>query len=52
MEKFIVKEVCGDYAIIKDASGEEVNISVFLLPEGICEGEEIFSPAPLQYERC
>ncbi len=51
MEKFIVTKVVGDYAVITGENGETVDISVFLLPEGICEGEMIVSPAPLQYER-
>ncbi|MFI3129582.1 MAG: hypothetical protein R3Y18_05895 [Bacillota bacterium] len=51
MEKFVVIKVVGDYAVIADEKGETVDISVFLLPEGICEGETIVSPAPLQYER-
>ncbi len=51
MEKFTVVKVMGDYAVIADENGAEVDISVFLLPDGICEGETIVSPAPLQYER-
>ena len=49
-KKYVVKEVCGDYAILLDETQEQVNISTFLLPRDIVEGDVLVSTIPFQYE--
>ena len=49
-KKYIVKEICGDYAIILDENQIEINISTFLLPSDIIEGDRLISTIPFQYE--
>lgn len=52
MEKFyVVKDILGDYAIIESQQGESINISTFLLPENIEEGDVLVSTMPMQYEK-
>ena len=33
-----VKEICGDYAILKSDAGEERQTAIFLLPDGLQDG--------------
>ena len=49
-KKYVVKEICGDYAIIVDENQVEINISTFLLPSDIVEGDGLISTIPFQYE--
>ena len=51
-EIFIVKEVCGDYAIITSTkTNQDVDISVFLLPPNLMVGDKLKPKNILEYER-
>ena len=43
MEFYVtVKEICGDYAILVSDEGEERQTAIFLLPDGIKDGDRLY----------
>lgn len=53
MKLYTVTALNGDYAVLTDTAGETVEITVFLLPENLQEGETLacenfcyFRPTP------
>lgn len=48
---YIVKEICGDYAILVDENGENFDISVFLLPHDLMVGDRLKCVNMLEYQK-
>ena len=36
-----VLEICGDYALLRSDAGEERQMAIFLLPDGITDGSRL-----------
>lgn len=49
--QYIVREICGDYAVIEDEVGSRINISVFLLPFDLIVGDKLQNVGLFQYEK-
>lgn len=38
---FTVKEICGDYAILRSDEGTQKEVAMFLLPDGVTDGSRL-----------
>ena len=48
-EIYVVKEICGDYAVLQAENGDLLDISVFLLPYDLMIGDKLECVNMLEY---
>ena len=50
-EIYVVKEICGDYAVLQAENGDLLDISVFLLPYDLMIGDKLECVNMLEYRK-